>query len=83
MHNNDEKDLLNSFLRENLKSFVIKVFNEASPNSKYLDAQYIDVICDAMMDVLEGKQNRLIINIPPRYMKSIICSGVSCIYIRP
>jgi predicted phage terminase large subunit-like protein len=69
-----EKTLLNSLLRTDFKSFVLKVFKEVSPNSNYLDNWHIDVICHELMNTLEGKQKRLIINIPPRYMKSIICS---------
>lgn len=69
-----EKTLLHSLLRADFKSFVVKVFNEVSPNSIYLDNWHVDVICHELMNTIEGKQNRLIINIPPRYMKSIICS---------
>lgn len=68
------KALLNAILRKSFKAFVQKVFNEVSPNSEYLDNFHIDVICDALMDMLLGRRNRLIVNIPPRYMKSIICS---------
>lgn len=67
-------ELLNAILRSDFKSFVIKVFNTVSAGSEYLDNWHIDVICDAVMDMMENKNNRLIINIPPRYMKSIICS---------
>lgn len=67
-------DFLNALLRKDFKSFVQKCFNEVSPNAVYLDNSHIDVICDGLMDMLEGRQNRLIVNIPPRYMKSIICS---------
>jgi predicted phage terminase large subunit-like protein len=70
----NEKTLLNSLLRTDFKSFVIKVFNEVSANSTYSDNWHIDVICHELINTLEGKQKRLIINIPPRYMKSIICS---------
>lgn len=69
-----EKPFLQSLLRADFKSFVIKVFNEVSSNSTYLDNWHIDVICNELMNTFEGLQNRLIINIPPRYMKSIICS---------
>ncbi|MBN1281916.1 MAG: phage terminase large subunit [Alphaproteobacteria bacterium] len=66
--------ILKSALRADFKSFVIKVFYAVSPGNQYLDNWHIDVICDAIMDMIENKNNRLIINIPPRYMKSIICS---------
>ncbi len=68
------KELLNAVLRTDFKSFVIKVFNDVAAGSEYLDNWHIDVICDALMNMYDGENNRLIINIPPRYMKSIICS---------
>lgn len=71
---NDKKAILNSLLRSNFKSFVEKVFKEVSPNATYLDNWHIDVMCHELMNTMETEQNRLIINIPPRYMKSIICS---------
>lgn len=70
----DKKALLNSLLRVNFKSFTEKVFKEVSPNATYLDNWHIEVICHELIDILENKEKRLIINIPPRYMKSIICS---------
>lgn len=68
------KHLLHAILRQNFKSFVIKVFNEVSPSDHYLDNWHIDVICQAITEMIFHKNNRLIVNIPPRYMKSIICS---------
>lgn len=69
-----DRNFLNTILRNDFKSFVQKVFNAVSPNAKYLDNWHIDVICNELIDMLNGINNRLIINIPPRYMKSIICS---------
>jgi hypothetical protein len=66
--------ILNAILRSDFKSFVIKVFNTVSAGTKYLDNWHIDLICNEVMDMIEEKNNRLIVNIPPRYMKSIICS---------
>lgn len=68
------RDMLNAILRIDFKSFVQKVFNEVSPSSEYLDNWHIDLICSELMAVENGEYNRLIINLPPRYMKSIICS---------
>lgn len=67
-------EIINSLLRTDFKSFVTKVFGEVAPGSKYLNNWHIDVICDAIMDMYESGNNRLIINMPPRYMKSLICS---------
>lgn len=66
--------IINALLRTDFKSFVTKVFGEVAPGSKYLNNWHIDVICDAIMDMCEGRHNRQIINMPPRYMKSLICS---------
>ena len=75
MDNNiTEFDVFYSLLRTDFKSFVIKVFNEISGGGGYIDGEYIDLVCDYIVSVINGTQNRLIINIPPRYMKSIICS---------
>lgn len=67
-------EIINSLLRTDFKSFVTKVFGEVVPGSKYLNNWHIDVICDAIMDMYEGCNNRLMVNMPPRYMKSLICS---------
>ncbi|MCL2888473.1 MAG: phage terminase large subunit [Elusimicrobia bacterium] len=71
MNKNEE---LAAILRQDLKSFSIKVFQEIAGNSTYLDHWYTDVICSELVDVTQGKNPKLIINIPPRYMKSILCS---------
>jgi len=69
-----DKAFYKALMRKNLKSFVLMVFKEVSPNSEYIDNWHIDVICNELMNTIENNQNRLIINIPPRYLKSIICS---------
>ena len=76
MNIDEERRFFKALLREDFKSFVIKVFNEVSPNDTYLDNWHIDVICRELMKAADdtNDNNRLIINIPPRYMKSIICS---------
>ena len=68
------KELFNAILRTDFKSFVVKVFNEVSANSVFSDNWHIDLICQELEAILQGKNDRLIVNIPPRYMKSIICS---------
>jgi predicted phage terminase large subunit-like protein len=75
MNNNlTEVELFFLALRVDFKSFVIKVFKEVATGSKYNDNFHINVICHELLQVFNGQQNKLIINIPPRYMKSIICS---------
>lgn len=68
------QDILYSILRKDFKSFVRKVFSEVAGDSEYLDSWHIDLICSEIMDMIDSRNNRLIVNIPPRYLKSIICS---------
>ena len=70
----NNQQLLHAILRTDFKSFVRKVFTEVSAGDDYLDNWHIDVICHEILDMIEGKNSRLIVNVPPRYMKSIICS---------
>ncbi len=69
----NENQILNAILRTEFKQFVRKVFGEVSSDT-YLDNWHIDIICHEIMYMIESKNNRLIVNIPPRYTKSIICS---------
>lgn len=67
-------EFLHALLRSDFKSFAIKVFNEVSAGAQYLDNWHIDVVCNEIEQMISGDNNRLIVNIPPRNMKSIICS---------
>lgn len=66
--------LLQAILRQDLKSFVMKSFYSLHPGNNYIDNWHIDLICDLLSEVNAGNIKRLIINIPPRYLKSICCS---------
>lgn len=71
---NDEKEFFNSLLREDFKSFLMKVFSEIAPNSEYSDNWHIDVMCNEIEEILSGSKKKQIINIPPRSLKSMIFS---------
>lgn len=64
-----------AFLKQDFVSFVEKVFLEVAPtdvkNGGYLPNWHIEYICG---ELTKKNLRRLIINIPPRHMKSIICS---------
>ena len=77
----NEYDILKALLREDFKSFVMKVFSEISPNAEYSDNWHIDVICCEIEKIIYDLQKKLIINIPPRSLKSIICSVALPAYI--
>ena len=55
-------------------SFLKLCFNTTSPTNQIINNWHIKVIADRLEATLNGKINRLIINMPPRYVKSICVS---------
>lgn len=64
-------DRLKSVLRNNFSSFVQKCFGAVDPNAAYLHNWHLDLIADYLEACRAGDIRKLIINMPPRYMKSI------------
>jgi predicted phage terminase large subunit-like protein len=60
--------------RTDLAIFNRIVFETLSPSATYHDNWHIYAICHQLELVWRGKIRRLIINVPPRSMKSTICS---------
>jgi predicted phage terminase large subunit-like protein len=63
-------------LRHDFVSFIHRAFLELNPSTKLLLAPYIALIADRLEQCRSGKIKRLIINLPPRYLKSH-CASVS------
>lgn len=57
-----------------LYEFVLEFWDVVEPGRRYIDNWHIRAICDHLQAVTERKITRLIINIPPRHMKSLLCS---------
>ena len=66
--------VLDALLRTNLSTFIHKSFQEVSRGDTYFDNWHIHAIARKLQLIKEGKINRLIINIPPRHLKSICVS---------
>jgi predicted phage terminase large subunit-like protein len=60
--------------RVDFQVFVERVFAELNPQATYLDNFHIAVICAKLEAVRRSEIRRLIINVPPRSLKSIIAS---------
>jgi len=58
-------------MRRSLQEFTKSCWPTIEPASKFVDNWHIDAISDHLQAVVEGDIKRLIINIPPRHMKSI------------
>lgn len=75
--NNEAFDeLLYTFVRHDLTSFVMGAFKVVSPNDTYIHSWYIELICEYLLNCQHKKLSRLIINIPPRHMKSLIVNVI-------
>lgn len=49
-----------------------RVFAELYPNTEYVPADYVDLICDHLQRIEQGEFRRLLLAVPPRYLKSTI-----------
>lgn len=65
-----------ALLVQDLSCFIARSFVELNPGTPYLPNWHIGLIADRLMQVYERKIKRLIINIPPRNLKSI-CASVA------
>ena len=63
-----------ALLRSDLRYFVRKCFQTILPGTAYLPNWHIDAIVHQLMRVQAGEISRLLINQPPRSLKSICVS---------
>lgn len=61
-------------LRQDFAAFVRQVFKTVDPAKPFVPNWHVDAICHAVMDFLESDDLHLVINVPPRSLKSIIGS---------
>lgn len=71
----DPKNLMQLILREkaerSLSEFIRQAWHVIEPGTDYVENWHIDLISEHLQAVSDGECRRLIINIPPRHMKSI------------
>ena len=71
-----DRNFLDAALRQDLGTFIAKVFQTVSPGDLYLHNWHIDAIVYSLLHVHGGFERRLIITQPPRSLKSI-CTSVA------
>ncbi len=69
-----DAQIADALLRMELYFFLQKVFETIYPMERFQTAAYLEAMCKAVQDVVEGNAGRLLVNIPPRYMKSTVIS---------
>ena len=61
-------------LRIDFQAFCQRVFRELLPGDVFRDNWHIDAICHEIMQTIEGNNQRLVVTVPPRSLKSLIIS---------
>jgi hypothetical protein len=59
-----------ALLRRDLRVFIEKSFHTVVPGVEFLDNWHIAAVAYALERCIAGDINRLVISLPPRYMKS-------------
>ena len=67
-------DQYTTALREDFATFVARCFHDLNPQADLAMNWHLEVITAALAAVREGKIRRLIINLPPRHLKSLMAS---------
>jgi predicted phage terminase large subunit-like protein len=73
---NEESRYLNAILRSDFHSFIRKCFGTINPAEEFLDNWHLRALAWHLEECLKGNIRRLIITLPPRYMKSL-CASVA------
>ena len=63
-----------ALLRQDFATFVARCFHELNPQAELAMNWHVEVIAAKLMEVRRGRIRRLIINLPPRHLKSLIAS---------
>jgi len=61
-------------LRQDFVSFAVRCFQDLNPQAELAMNWHLEVIAAKLTAVREGKIRRLIINLPPRHLKSLMAS---------
>jgi len=73
-HMTCNKKLLEAVLRQDFSSYISKVFHTINPGADYQSNWHINLISDHLERVKSSEIKRLIINMPPRALKSVCVS---------
>src|SRR5258708_5669741 len=60
--------------RRDLHEFCRQAWHVVEPSTNFIDGWHIDAICQHLEAVSRGEISQLLINMPPRHMKSLVVS---------
>jgi predicted phage terminase large subunit-like protein len=69
-----QKRRLEALLRNDYRAFLTKAFHTLSPGQDYVSSWALDALAEKLERVRRGETQRLIVNMPPRSLKSIASS---------
>ena len=69
-----EGRVLQALLRDDFRAFLQKVFMTLTPGQTYVSSWHVEAIARQLERIRRGEIKRLIINMPPRSLKSISAS---------
>jgi predicted phage terminase large subunit-like protein len=69
-----EGRLLQALIRDDFRAFLQKTFATLAPSQTYVHTWHVEAIAHQLERVRRGEMRRLIINMPPRSLKSIAAS---------
>lgn len=61
-------------VKTDLKTFIVHVMATAFKDINFMDNDHIDAVAYCLTQAFQGKQRRLLINMPPRQLKSLLVS---------
>jgi len=61
-------------LRRDFASFARRAFAELNPQTRFLFGWHVEIIAAKLAALLDGRIRRLVINLPPRHLKSHLAS---------
>src|SRR3954454_5420754 len=64
-----------ALLKKDFPSFVRKVLREWLGDDLE-DEAYIRLVADKLTEMISGEPRQLVVNLPPRHLKTIICSQI-------
>ena len=69
-----QDELLTRTAARSLRAFVEQAWPVLEPTTPFLPNWHIDLVCEHLEAITAGETTRLLINLPPRYMKSLLVS---------
>lgn len=68
-----KEDVRRELAKRSLKFYIKEMWHVVEGRKPFEDSFYIDVICEHLEAIFNSDIQNLIINIPPRHLKSLIC----------